>query len=478
MNGADFNDNTVKTVVCEVIERLKKEFAKKHSLSNANLIGLNKKKGIFDNVDSAVSASKIAQIKLVNDLSLRERSKVIDAMRACTRKHVVELSELAVAETGLGRVEDKIKKNILCADKTPGIEILTSICKTGDDGLTLIERAPFGVIASVTPCTNATETIINNAIGMVAGGNSVVFNVHPSAKKVAQFFIDLICCFIEDAGGPSNLVTMISDPTIETSEMLMRHISVGLVVVTGGPGVVGAAMKSGKRAICGGPGNPPVVVDETADIAGAGKNIVLGASFDNNIICVDEKEVICVDDIADLLKKEMCSNGAVEISGSDVGRLENLVFSKSHLNKEWVGKDAFKIAKAIGKNVPSDTRILLCEVDDESHPFIQTEMLMPVLPIIRMRNVDECIAAAVRCEHGYRHTAGMYSTNINSLHNMARAMNCSIFVKNAFHCAGLGYGGEGYTSFTIASPTGEGLTTATSFTRERRCTLKDYFRIV
>jgi acyl-CoA reductase-like NAD-dependent aldehyde dehydrogenase len=143
-----------------------------------------------------------------------------------------------------------------------------------------------------------------------------------------------------------------------------------------------------------------------------------------------------------------------------------------------VGKDAAKIARAIGKTVPDNTRVLLCEVDGEDHPFVQTELLMPVLPLVRVKSVDDGIAAAVRAEHGFGHTAAMYSTNIDALHHMARAMDCSIFVKNAPTYAGLGLGGEGYTSFTIASPTGEGLTTALSFSRERRCTLKDHFRIV
>jgi len=236
-------------------------------------------------------------------------------------------------------------------------------------------------------------------------------------------------------------------------------------------------MNSGKRAICGGPGNPPVVVDETADIRRAGRDIVLGCSLDNNIVCIAEKEIFAVRDIADLLKKEMCAQGAVAMSRQEISRLEKLVVHDGHAVKDWVGKDAAKIAKAIGKKIPESTRVLLCEVDSEDHPFVQAELLMPVLPMVRVSSVEEGIAAAVRAEHGFGHTAAMHSTNINSLHQMARAMDCSIFVKNAPTYAGLGFTGEGYTSFTIASPTGEGLTTAISFSRERRCTLKDHFRI-
>ncbi|HEY4220796.1 MAG TPA: aldehyde dehydrogenase, partial [Myxococcota bacterium] len=299
-------------------------------------------------------------------------------------------------------------------------------------------------------------------------------------KKVCRYLVEQVNDAIISAGGPEGLLSMIGEPTIESANALMKHPGIRLVVVTGGPGVVKAAMQSGKRAICGGPGNPPVVVDETADMRRAGKGIVAGASLDNNIVCIAEKELLVVADIADMLKREIVAAGGAEMSRADISKLEKLVLDADghHPHKDWVGKDAAKIARAIGKSVPENTRLLLCEVDSEDHPFVQTELLMPVIPMVRVKDVDAGIAAAVRCEHGFGHTAVMYSTNIESLHNMARAIDCSIFVKNAPTFAGLGLGGEGYTSFTIASPTGEGLTTAISFSRERRCTLKDYFRIV
>ncbi|MBL93387.1 MAG: aldehyde dehydrogenase EutE [Myxococcales bacterium] len=435
-------------------------------------------RGLFDDVDQAVAAARQAHETLVHSLSLKKRDEIVQAMRQATVNKLSELSQMAVQETGLGRYDDKINKNRLCALATPGTEILKPWCQTGDDGLVLLERAPFGVIGAITPCTNATETIICNGIGMIAAGNSVVFNVHPSAKGVCGTFVQWLNDAIVSVGGPENLICMIREPTIESANSLMTHKGIRLVVVTGGPGVVKAAMNSGKRAICGGPGNPPVVVDETADIRRAGRDIVLGASLDNNIVCIAEKEIFAVSDIADLLKKEMCTQGAVEMSRQEINKLEKLVVHDGHAVKDWVGQDAAKIAKAIGKDVPANTRILLCEVDSEDHPFIQAELLMPVLGMVRVGSVEEAIAAAVRAEHGFGHTAAMHSTNINALHHMARAMDVSIFVKNAPTYAGLGLDGEGYTSFTIASPTGEGLTTAVSFSRERRCTLKDHFRII
>jgi acyl-CoA reductase-like NAD-dependent aldehyde dehydrogenase len=437
---------------------------------------LTKRPGIHDDMDSAVKAATRAQEEWVRS-PVETRERVIEAMRQCTRDHVQELSSMAVAETKLGNVKDKIQKNLLCANKTPGMEILRPQAVSGDYGLMLIERAPFGVIGAITPSTNATETIINNGVAMVAGGNSVVFNAHPSAKNVVAFFIQKLNEAIIAAGGPQSLVCMVGSPTIETANQLMKHPGIRLVVVTGGPAVVKAAMASGKRAICGGPGNPPVVVDETAHIARAAKDIVDGASLDNNIVCIVEKEIFAVDSIADELKKEMKKHGAFEVPSSAINRLEKLVVDDGHPARDWVGKDAIKIAEAAGLNAPAGTRLLFAEVDP-THSFVQAELLMPVIGFSRLRSVEDCIAAAVQAEHGFGHTAVMHSTNIDMLSAMAKIVNTSIFVKNGPSFAGLGMTGEGYTSFTIASPTGEGLTTPVSFTRERRCTLKDSFRII
>jgi acyl-CoA reductase-like NAD-dependent aldehyde dehydrogenase len=252
---------------------------------------------------------------------------------------------------------------------------------------------------------------------------------------------------------------------------------VRLLVVTGGPGVVKEAMLSGKRAICGGPGNPPVVVDETAHLEEAAKWITIGASTDNNIICTDEKEILVVDKVADELKKRLLAHGNFILNDRQIAQLEKIVLEGDHVNKRFVGKNPSYILKEIGVRVPDECRLIIAEVP-EQHPFVQHELLMPVLGLVRYPDVASAIAGAKRCEHGFGHTASMFSTNLDALSAMARTINCSIFVKNGPTLAGLGYMGEGYTSFTIASPTGEGLTTAVSFTRERRCTLKDAFRFV
>jgi len=440
------------------------------------------KDGIYPDLDSAVAAARRA-FQALDALTLEKRTEIVVAIRTTMRANAELLARMACEETGLGRTEDKIKKNLLVIEKTPGPEFLKPSAWTGDRGLTLVEHAPYGVFGVITPSTNPTSTIICNSIGLISAGNAAVFNVHPGAKKVSAYQIQLINRAIVGAGGPPDLLTAPAEPTVESAQALMRHPGIRILLVTGGGAVVKLAMASGKRAICAGPGNPPVVVDETADLDLAGRQIVFGASFDNNIICVDEKEVFAVDGIADKLKAAMIANGAVELPGYRIKALERLIFEqfpgpREHgvVKKEWIGQNAGRILRELGISVP-DARLVLVEVPAD-HPLIWTEQLMPVLPIARVHSADEGIDLAVQAEHGFGHTASMFSRNIDALSRMAREINTSIFVKNGPNLAGLGYGGEGYTSFSIASPTGEGMTNALTFTRVRRCTLVDHFRIV
>ena len=433
--------------------------------------------GVYSDADQAAQAARKA-FEQNERTPVQTRIKMVEAMRKAVLSNNDALSRYAVEETGLGRYEDKLSKNKLVAEKTPGVEILRPVAFTGDDGLMITERAPYGVMLAITPTTNPTETILCNAIGMVAAGNAVVFNVHPSAAQVCNWCVHLLNEAIQHAGGPRDVIVSIERPTVESANALMKHPLVRIVVVTGGPVVVKAAMNSGKKSICAGPGNPPAVVDETADLAKAANAIVRGASLDNNIVCIAEKEVIAVDAIANDLIAQLKKQPVLWLDARQTKELEKVVLEGDHVNKNWVGKDAALIAKAIGiSGHGHDLRLVMMEVD-EQHPFVQHELLMPVLPLFRVRDAADAIAAALRVEHGFHHTATLHSTNIDNMAAMARVCNCSIFVKNDASYAGLGLGGEGYTSFTIASPTGEGLTTALHFTRERRCTLKEAFRFV
>jgi acyl-CoA reductase-like NAD-dependent aldehyde dehydrogenase len=433
--------------------------------------------GVYQDADQAAKAARKA-FEVNERTPIATRVKMVENMRKAVLSNNDALSRYAVEETGLGRYEDKLSKNALVANKTPGCEILRSRAYTGDDGLMLTERAPYGVMLAITPTTNPTETILNNAIGMVAAGNAVVFNVHPSAAQTCNWCVHILNEAIQAAGGPRDVIVSVEKPTIESANTLMKHPLVRIVVVTGGPAVVKQAMNSGKKSICAGPGNPPAVVDETANLEKAADAIVRGASLDNNIVCIAEKEVIAVDSIANGLIEQLKRKPVLWLDNRHVKELEKVVLEGDHVNKNWVGKDAGLIAKAIGIGGHGhDLRLLMMEVD-EGHPFVQHELLMPVIPLFRVRDAADGIAAGLRVEHGFHHTATMHSTNIDNMSAMARVCNCSIFVKNDASYAGLALGGEGYTSFTIASPTGEGLTTAVHFTRERRCTLKEAFRFV
>jgi acyl-CoA reductase-like NAD-dependent aldehyde dehydrogenase len=343
--------------------------------------------GVMKSVDDAVAAAGIAQLQLVA-LPLEKRREIIANIRKRAAENVHTMAKMAHEETGLGRVEDKIKKNLLVIHRTPGPEILEPIAITGDDGLTLIERAPYGVIGSITPSTNPTETILNNGIGMVAGGNAVAFNVHPGAKKTSAWCIDLINRATIEVGGPENIMTCVGDPSIESAGLLMKHKSLRMLVVTGGGAVVQAAMRSGKRVVAGGPGNPPVVVDETADLDRAAREILTGASMDNNIICVDEKEVFAVEKIFDSLMDKMEALGCVRVRNHQITRLEKVALTpdKEHTNRDMVGKSAREFLKQADIPFKGDPRLIICEVPFE-HPFVQHELLMPILPFTRVKDV-------------------------------------------------------------------------------------------
>jgi len=430
--------------------------------------------GCFPDVDASTLAAKKA-FQEFRFTPFEKRKKIIAAIRKICIENVEKISKMALEETGLGRWEDKVIKNTLAIEKTPGVEDLEAICATGDYGLMMEEACPFGVIGSITPTTNPTETIINNGIGMIAGGNTVAFHPHPSAKNVCAYTIHLMNKAALSEGGPPNLFTTVQNPTIESAGILMKHKNIRVLVVTGGPAVVNAAMKSGKRVFAAGPGNPPVVVDETADIDKAAHDIVLSASCDNNIICIIEKEIIVVESVADQLKKALVKHGSVELGEHQTRRLKNVLFDENnHTRKQFVGKDIQVILKEIGMNVDPSKRMAICETGPD-HLFATTELLMPVLPLIRVKDVDEAIDLAFKLEKGCGHTAVIHSKNIDNMHKMAVKMNTSLFIKNGPALAGLGYQGEGYTSFTITSPTGEGLTSARNFCRIRRCTLQGHF---
>ncbi len=439
--------------------------------------------GIHPSIDTAVGASRTA-FEAYRHLGLESRRVIVDAMRAAMLREGERLAYLAHAETGLGRAEDKVQKNRIVTVKTPGPEDLEPQAVTGDGGMMVTEYAPYGVIGSITPTTNPTSTIINNSIAMIAAGNAVTFNVHPGARLVSVENIKLLNRAIVGAGGPPNLITATPEPTLDSARDLMAHPDIRVLLVTGGPAVVTEALRTPKKAITAGPGNPPAVVDQTADIDQAAHDIVRGASFDNNIVCVDEKTTIVVESVADALVRAMTNAGAYRLKEHELRRLERVIFNEmgapnrpGAINPAWIGKNATDLLREIGVASDGDVRLLVAEVRPE-HTLVWTEQMMPVMPVVRVRDVEAAIDLAVRSEHGFRHTASIHSTNVDTITTMARAMNCSILVANGPNFAGLGDGGEGFTSFSIASPTGEGLTRPRTFSRVRRVTVVGALRIV
>ncbi|MFH1574678.1 MAG: aldehyde dehydrogenase, partial [Acidobacteriota bacterium] len=390
-------------------------------------------------------------------------------------------ARLEFEETGLGNREDNVRKN-QAACQVLGMEDLVPEVYSGDRGVTIIERTPVGVIASVNPVTNGGPTILFNAIMMLAGGNTVVNNPHPKTRKVSARVIRDLNQAIVEAGGPPNCVCSLEEPSVASAQALMTHPRIRLIAVTGGHGVVAFATSTGKRVIAGGPGNPPVVVDETADLDRAARCIVEGASFSNCMACASEKEIFVVDSAADRLKERLKRHGAYEITPEQGKALVKQIFKELKgpgepgvINMDLIGRSPQVILRTIGLDVGPEVKIVILETDKD-HPLVWTEQIMPVLPLVRCRNADEAIAAAVAAEQGNGHTMAIHSNRVENIQKMASRAKCAAFVKNgSCGLASVGVTAEGYTSFHIAT-NGEGQTRPRMFTLIRRCVLTNDFR--
>ena len=455
------NENEIQAIVAQVIANMQLQDSP-----------AEKRLGIFEDMNDAIAAAIEAQ-KVMQKMPMDFREKIISNIRRLTIENAELLARMGVEETGMGNVGDKILKHKLLAEKTPGTEDITTRVFSGDRGLTLIEMGPFGVIGAITPTTNPSETILCNSIGMIAGGNTVVFNPHPAAIKTSQYAIELVNRASMEAGGPCNVATSVVKPTMDTSKIMMSHKAIQLIAATGGPGVVTTVLSSGRRGIGAGAGNPPALVDDTADIPKAARDIVNGCTFDNNLPCIAEKEIVAVESIADELKAELLENGCYEATPDQIAKLAATVITpKGALNRKCVGRDAKTLMKMIGVDVPSNVRCIIFEGEKE-HPLIAIELMMPILGIVRAKDIDDAIEKAVWLEHGNRHSAHIHSKNIDNITKYGKAIDTAILVKNAPSYAALGFGGEGYCTFTIASRTGEGLTSAQTFTKRRHCIMSD-----
>ena len=451
-----------------MIQDIIKEVVSKMALSEI----ASEKKGVFSDMNDAIAAAKKSQ-QAVKRMSMDQRENIISLIRKKTIENAEILARMGVEETQMGNVGHKILKHHLTAEKTPGTEDITTVAWSGDRGLTLVEMSAFGVIGSITPCTNPSETIICNSIGMIAGGNTVVFNPHPAAIKTSLFAVNMINEASIEAGGPENIVCSVDNPTMESGNILMKHGDIPLLVATGGPGVVHSVLSSGKRGIGAGAGNPPVLVDDTADIRKAAEDIINGCTFDNNLPCIAEKEVVALKSIADELLYYMVNEqGCYHATEDEVNKLLKLIFTPKGLNRKCVGRSAKVLLEMIGVSVPNNIRCIIFEGEKE-HLLIAEELMMPILGIVRADDFEDALSKAVWLEQGNRHSAHIHSKNIDNITKYAKAIDTTILVKNAPSYAAIGFGGEGYCTFTIASKTGEGLTSASTFTKRRRCVMSD-----
>ncbi len=466
----------VENVVSEVLRRLGEAPPVASTLAPA--LGRD---GLFSSVNDAVTAAAEAQKKFAAK-TLEDRKKAVDCIRRVLRDQAREFARIELEETKIGRLDHKLEKLYIVADRTRGVEALASEVWSGDHGLTVVEHAPWGVIGIVTPVTHSIPTVGSNAIQILAAGNSLVCNPHPTGAKSACYAAQLFNRAIREAIGIDNLICLIEKPTIESANEIFFHPAIRFLLITGGPAVVRAAMKAPKRVVCAGPGNPPVVVDETADIDRAARCIITGASFDNNLLCFAEKEVFAVDAIYDKLKAAMIRHGAYELKPDQIAALAKAAFvteSNGHrvVNKSLVGKSPQVLADQIGVKLPPNVELLFGDCPGTC-PFVEHEQMMPFIPFVRCRDVDEAIALALKAEGGNGHTAVIHSKNVDNMTKMGKTLNTTLFIKNGPSTAGVGIGGEGTNSFSIATPTGDGPTSPLTFTRVRRCVMVDNLRIV
>jgi aldehyde dehydrogenase len=446
--------------------------------------GLRGRYGVFQDAGDACQAAQEAFLQL-QQKGVAARRNVVEIIKKLANLNAESWGKLELDETRIGRLDHKIEK-LKNVKLVPGVEWLHPDALSGDHGITLEEYTPFGVIGAVTPSTHSIPTLSGNIVNIVAAGNAVVFNAHPAAARCAATAVRTYNEAIYRETGIENIACIIENPTFDSFKDMCGHEAVRLLLVTGGPGVVKAAMQTGKRAICAGPGNPPVLVDDTPCMKRAAKAIIQGAAYDNNLLCIGEKEVFALEGVADQLMAEMEASGAVRLNSPQLERLTKAAFTfkEGHsagcpepvVNKELIGKDPAVLARAAGVNIPRDTQLLFAETD-AAHPFVREEQMMPFIPVVRVKNVEEGIEASRLAEHNYRHTSIIHSHEVEHMTAMARALDTTLFIKNGPSMAGLGAGGEGYWSYSIATPTGEGVTNPKTFCRVRRCVMVDNLRI-
>lgn len=452
--------------------------------SSAANVAPRGKFGVFQDANEACIAAQEAYLQL-KQKGIEARRKIEEIVKTLAERNAEAWGKLEFDETRIGRLDHKIEK-LKILKLVPGVDWLRPDGRSGDHGITLEEYTPFGVVGAVTPSTHSVPTMSGNIVNIASAGNAMVFNPHPGAARCAAHAVRAYNEAIYRETGIENIACIIEKPTLESFNAICRHESVRLLLVTGGPAVVKAAMQTGKRAICAGPGNPPVFVDDTCCLKRAARAIIAGAAYDNNLLCIGEKEIFVLDHVADKLMQQLSENGGMKLNSAQLDRLTKAAFTikegqggrcaQASVNKDFIGKDPVVLARAAGVDIRPDTQLLFAETD-ASHPFVEEEQMMPFVPIVRVKSVGEGIEQALKAEHGYKHTSIIHSRDVENMTAMARTLDTTLFIKNGACMTGLGLGGEGYLSYSIATPTGEGVTNPRTFARVRRCVMVDQLRI-
>ncbi|OQX87031.1 hypothetical protein B6D60_04915 [candidate division KSB1 bacterium 4484_87] len=437
--------------------------------------------GVFDDMNDAIEAASQAFLKY-EEFDIQDRKRFVDAVRRVAMDFKEEFSRMAVEQTGMGRVEHKITKHINVAKYASGVEFLQPSAHSGKFGLAIDEFSPWGVIGNISPSTHPSPTMLENIISQLSGGNTIVFNPHPVAKRLNALVIQRCNQYIVKEGGPENLVTCVAEPTLESAQVMFGHPKTKLLSVTGGPGVVEAAMKFSKPIVAAGPGNPPVLVDETADLQLAVKEITESASFDNNILCIAEKEIFVVDSVFNEFMRLFEKQGNKKLVGSQMDQLAQKALEKNgkhyFISRKHVGKNANVLARDLGMTISEDVPMLFGETDRD-HPWVVAEQMTSCIPVVRVKNFEDGLECSLKAEHGFEHTASIFTQDLTRATIFSKKLKTDVLVINGGSLRGNGgMTGEGSFSHTIASPTGQGITNPRDFVRRRRIMTAHALRFV
>ena len=331
----------------------------------------------------------------------------------------IPLAKMAVAESGMGIVEDKVIKNHFASEYIYNAykdEKTCGVLSEDDTFGTITIAEPIGIICGIVPTTNPTSTAIFKSLISLKTRNAIIFSPHPRAKEATNKAADIVLQAAIAAGAPKDLIGWIDQPSVELSNALMHHPDINLILATGGPGMVKAAYSSGKPAIGVGAGNTPVVIDETADIKRAVASVLMSKTFDNGVICASEQSVVVVDSVYDAVRERFASHGGYLLQGKELKAVQDIILKNGALNAAIVGQPAAKIAELAGFTVPATTKILIGEVTnvDESEPFAH-EKLSPTLAMYRAKDFEDAVAKAEKlvAMGGIGHTSCLYTDQDN-----------------------------------------------------------------